>query len=145
MNKIQKPMQNQTVNQKPFRVLAARKDITSEQWLELRTHYLNISEVSAALNLNPFKSANALWASKTGVYNEPFVDNKYCEWGRIMEPVLREYYGKQNNCKMQEVPYILQSVEYPFICGNVDAVATFPDGTKKKVTYVEKGKIQNDM
>lgn len=44
---------------------------------------------------------------------------------------LRDYYGKQNNCKMQEVPYILQSVEYPFICGNVDAVATFPDGTKK--------------
>ena len=38
---------------KPYRILASRKGMSNEDWLKLRKGYLNISEVSAALNLNP--------------------------------------------------------------------------------------------
>ena len=123
-------MENQKTN-KNYCVLASRKGMSNEDWLQLRKGYLNISEVSAALGLNPFKSAMALWASKTGVYDEPYTDNRYMEWGRIMEPVLLDYYAKQYNCEIKTVPYILQSVEYRYICGNIDAVALYPDGSKK--------------
>lgn len=122
------------INQKPnknYCVLASRKNMSHEDWLQLRKGYLNISEVSAALNLNPFKTAMSLWASKTGVYDEPYTDNRYMEWGRIMEPVLLDYYAQKYNCQIKTVPYILQSVEYRYICGNIDAVALYPDGSKK--------------
>ena len=64
-------------NNKNYCVLAARKGMSNEDWLKLRKGYLNISEISAALNLNPFKTAMALWASKTGVYDEPYNDNRF--------------------------------------------------------------------
>ena len=124
-------MENNQKTKKNYCVLASRKNMSNEDWLKLRKGYLNISEISAALNLNPFKTAMALWASKTGVYDEPYTDNRFCEWGRIMEPVLLDYYAKKFDCEIKTVPYILQSVEYRFICGNIDAVAIFPDGSKK--------------
>lgn len=122
---------NQQNQPKTYRVLASRKGMSNEDWLKLRKGYLNISEVSAALNLNPYKTALNLWASKTGIYEEPYTDNRFMEWGRIMEPVLLDYYQKQYDCKVQTVPYILQSTQYNFICGNIDGVAIFPDGSKK--------------
>lgn len=122
---------NQQNQPKTYRILASRKGMSNEDWLKLRKGYLNISEVSAALNLNPYKTALNLWASKTGIYEEPYQSNRYCEWGRIMEPVLLDYYQKQYECKVQTVPYILQSTQYNFICGNIDGVAIFPDGSKK--------------
>ena len=124
-------MENNQKTKKNYCVLASRKNMSNEDWLQLRKGFLNISEVSAALNLNPFKSAMALWASKTGVYDEPYADNRFMEWGRIMEPVLLDYYAQKYNCQIKTVPYILQSVEYRYICGNIDAVALFPDGKKK--------------
>ena len=122
---------NQQNQPKTYRVLASRKGMSNEDWLKIRKGYLNISEVSVALNLNPYKTALNLWASKTGIYEEPYTDNRFCEWGRIMEPVLLDYYQKQYDCKVQTVPYILQSTQYNFICGNIDGVAIFPDGSKK--------------
>ena len=122
---------NQQNQPKTYRVLASSKGMSNEDWLKLRKGYLNISEVSAALNLNPYKTALNLWASKTGIYEEPYTDNRFMEWGRIMEPVLLDYYQKQYDCKVQTVPYILQSTQYNFICGNIDGVAIFPDGSKK--------------
>ena len=122
---------NQQNQPKTYRILASRKGMSNEDWLKLRKGYLNISEVSAALNLNPYKTALNLWASKPGIYEEPYQSNRYCEWGRIMEPVLLDYYQKQYECKVQTVPYILQSTQYNFICGNIDGVAIFPDGSKK--------------
>lgn len=122
---------NQQNQPKTYRILASRKGMSNEDWLKLRKGYLNISEVSAALNLNPYKTALSLWASKTGIYEEPYTDNRFMEWGRIMEPVLLDYYQKQYECKVQTVPYILQSTQYNFICGNIDGVAIFPDGSKK--------------
>lgn len=74
-------MENNQKTKKNYCVLASRKGMSNEDWLQLRKGYLNISEVSAALGLNPFKSAMALWASKTGVYDEPYTDNRYMEWG----------------------------------------------------------------
>ena len=44
---------NQQNQPKTYRVLASRKGMSNEDWLKLRKGYLNISEVSAALNLNP--------------------------------------------------------------------------------------------
>ena len=122
---------NQQNQPKPYRILASRKGMSHEDFLKIRKGYLNISEVSAALNLNPYKTALSLWASKTGIYEEPYQDNRFCEWGRIMEPVLLDYYQKKYDCKVQTVPYILQSIQYSFICGNIDGVAIFPDGSKK--------------
>ena len=106
---------NQPNQPKPYRILASRKGMSNEDWLKLRKGYLNISEVSAALNLNPYKTALNLWASKTGIYEEPYQDNRFMEWGRILEPVLLEYYQKKYDCKVQTVPYILQSTQYTFI------------------------------
>ena len=67
-------MTNQDITNQPktYRVLASRKGMSNEDWLKLRKGYLNISEVSAALNLNPYKTALNLWASKTGIYEEPY-------------------------------------------------------------------------
>ena len=68
---------NQPNQPNPYRILASRKGMSNEDWLKLRKGYLNISEVSAALNLNPYKTALSLWASKTGIYEEPYQDNRF--------------------------------------------------------------------
>lgn len=124
-----------TINQptntsKPFRVLADRTKMTHEEWLKLRLGYLNCSELSSVLGLNPFQTANQLWAIKAGITKPDYKDSPAMEWGRYLEPVIRNYYAEKNNCEVKEVPYILQSIDYPWLCGNLDGVAVFPDGSK---------------
>lgn len=117
---------------KSYRVLAARKSMTTEAWLKLRLGYLKISEISTAIGLNPYQTPNSLWAIKTGIIKPEYKDNDAMFWGRTLEPVLRNHYQNTENCIVKEVPYILQSTEHPWICGNIDGVAIYNEIARAK-------------
>lgn len=115
-----------------YRVLAARKQLSTEDWLKLRLNFLNCSEIATAIGLNPYQTPNSLWAIKTGIVKPEYKDNDAMRFGRILEPVLNNYYAETENCTVKEVPYILQSIEKPWICGNIDGVAIYNAAARAK-------------
>lgn len=62
-----------------------------EEWLAARRAGLGGSDASTVLGLNPYESRYTLWLDKTGRGVEK-PDNDAMEWGRRLEPVIREWF-----------------------------------------------------
>lgn len=59
------------------------------EWHEARASRLGGSEIAAVLGLSPWQSKFSLWCAKTGAITDS-LDAPELEWGRRLEPVLRE-------------------------------------------------------
>lgn len=64
-----------------------------EDWLEKRQGGIGGSDAAAVLELSPWKSRLALWAEKTGIVEQPNLDElEYIEWGQVFEePIAKKY------------------------------------------------------
>ena len=62
------------------------KGIGIKKWLKLREDYLGASEISAAVNLNPYRTGLDLWREKIkDPSHKPFPGNSYTKWGSRLE------------------------------------------------------------
>lgn len=68
----------------------------SPEWHELRSKGIGGSQVGTILGLNPWESAYTLWAKLSGKIPESFEQNEKMFWGTVLEPVIRDEWGKQN-------------------------------------------------
>lgn len=68
----------------------------SPEWHELRSNGIGGSQVGTILGLNPWESAYTLWAKLSGKIPESFEQNEKMFWGTVLEPVIRDEWGKQN-------------------------------------------------
>ena len=64
------------------------KNISRDEWLEIRRNSIGGSDSASACGQSPWKSELELWLEKTGQSTDLPVDNEAMEWGRIMEPVI---------------------------------------------------------
>ena len=64
-----------------------------KEWLERRRTGLGGSDAAAVLGLSAWKSPLALWAEKSGLVEEPNLDElEWIEWGRVLEePIAAKY------------------------------------------------------
>ena len=99
--------------------------IDRNAWLAARQEGIGGSEAAAVLGLNPWKSAFALWAEKTGkVEPDDLSENESVEWGTLLEPAIAEKYAKVTGRDLC-VPVctengIMRHPDYPFIIGTPD-------------------------
>lgn len=108
-------------------VIADLNNITEEQWHELRAVGLGGSDAGACVGLNKYKSKITLFLEKMGRI-EKFRGNKHTEFGKRLEPVIREWfqesYSRFNNTQIKavELDYMFKHNEYNFIRANLDGI-----------------------
>lgn len=103
-----------------------------DAWLEERRGGIGGSDVAALLGLSRYKTPLALYQEKRGEL-PPQDDNPAMEWGRRLEPVVRQAYADQTG---HEVRVLDQMVRHPtreFMLANLDGFVIPAGGGAKRV------------
>lgn len=110
------------------KVIAKMESITHELWLKLRKKGIGGSDAAAVCGLNRWRGPLDVYLDKTSdtIAND---DNEAMYWGRVMEPVLREEFGKRTGLKVDTVPFMFSCKEYPFMLANIDGIVHEADGS----------------
>lgn len=90
-----------------------------DEWRELRSHYIGGSDAASVVGLNPFKSAYALWAEKTGKI-APFEGNLATEVGTYLEEFVAKKFEEETGKKVRRHNRSILNSEYPFAIANID-------------------------
>jgi putative phage-type endonuclease len=96
-----------------------------EEWQEKRRAQIGMggSDAGTLMGQNSFKDEYTLYLEKTGQL-EPSEAGEAAEWGHTLEPVVAQKWyeriGKGMGLEIEEFPYLLQSIEYPFMLANLD-------------------------
>lgn len=111
--------------------LADRREMSEEQWLLARKAGIGASDIAAILGLSKYASPLTVWMDKTS----PEVDHESslaAELGQELEPFIRRKFTKWMKTEeglditVEEMPYILQHPEHPFILANLDGAFWHP-------------------
>lgn len=100
------------------------KEITYKdkaEWLSLRGNYIGGSDAGAVVGLNPYKSAYALWAEKTG-QTPPFNGNVITEVGSYLEALVADMFMRETGKRVRRKNRMMVNDAYPFACADVDRV-----------------------
>lgn len=90
------------------------------KWLSVRNDGIGGSDIGAIMGINPWKSAYALWAEKTGqVEAEDLSDKEFVYWGTTLEQVVANRFCELTDKKVRKCG-TLADEEYPFLHANVD-------------------------
>ena len=101
------------------------KTLTRDEWLDVRLSGIGSSDAAAAIGLNPYKSALALWLEKTGrdqlMPKPDFEDDSLpTYWGNILEPIVAAHYTKRTGRKVRRINAVLQHPNEPWMLANID-------------------------
>lgn len=93
---------------------------TRAEWLKLRQIGIGGSDVAALLGLSKWRTPLDVYNSKV---EEPIeVDNVSMEWGRRLEPVIREKYTEAVGMEVTIPPFMFQHPEHTFMIADVDGI-----------------------
>ena len=90
-----------------------------EAWKELRSKYIGGSDAAAVVGLNPYSSAYALWAEKTGK-TAPFDENLATEVGTFLEEFVAKKFEQETGKKVRRCNQSIFNDEYPWAIANID-------------------------
>ena len=133
-NKTVKPYASQTPTAKR---LVNTKDLSREEWLQVRKQGIGSSDAAASCGIHPYLSMLELWMIKTGRMSSDIdaSNNNGIEgysplyWGNTLEPMVAKYYQEQTGNKVRRVNAILQhpDPEKHFMLANLDYAITGSD------------------
>ena len=102
------------------------KNMSREDWLELRQTGIGGSDISAIMGFNPYKTAYDLYHDKVSdVVADAQSESAY--WGTMLEDIVAKEYAKRNDCKVQNVNYMLRHPEFEFAVANIDRAVINPE------------------
>lgn len=99
--------------------MVSTEDMSHDEWLEQRKKGIGGSEVAAIVGLSRFKSAYSVFLDKIGEL-PPIEDNPKMKAGRVLEPVIADWFTDETGIKVQEQKWIFQHSQYPFMLANID-------------------------
>ena len=111
-----------------MKVYAKTKDISEEDWLNLRTSGIGGSDVASIVGLNPYQSIFQVWMEKTGSMLPEQKTNDVLHFGHVLEPVIRQEFTDRTGYKVQIRNAIFQHPEHDFMLANVDGIIRDEDG-----------------
>ncbi len=126
-NKTVKPSANPSVSAKR---LINTKDISREDWLQVRKQGIGSSDAAAACGIHPYLSMLELWMIKTGRMtsniDETIEGYSPLYWGNTLEPMVAKYYQEHTGNKVRRVNAILQhpDPDKAFMMANLDYAIT---------------------
>jgi len=99
--------------------------IDRDAWLAERMTGIGGSEAAAVMGANPWKSAYAVWAEKTGLAPADATENEAMEWGKRLEPVIAAKYAETTSRKIElngaSGLELLRHPEHPYMLATIDA------------------------
>ena len=95
----------------------------TSEWHEARAYSLGGSEIGTIMGLNPWESAYALWAKKTGKIDNPPLTNWAVRFGQAFEQPILELWQQEHPEYEVFVTGTYQDCEYDFLHANPDALA----------------------
>lgn len=98
-------------------------DSGSEEWHDARTMGIGGSEVGTIMGLNPWESAYALWAKKTGQIEQPKLDSWAVRFGQKFEQPILEMFAEEHPEYEIFRTGTYRSVAFPIMLANPDALA----------------------
>ncbi len=128
---ISKPAQPKT-STTPKR-LVNTKDLSREDWLQVRRQGIGSSDAAAACGIHPYLSMLELWMTKTGRMSsnidESIEGYSPMYWGNTLEPMVAKYYQEQTGNKVRRVNAVLQHPDFDkaFMLANLDYAITGND------------------
>lgn len=102
-----------------MRILADTKDMSRDDWLELRRRSIGGSDAAVILGLNQFRSQYTLWADKKGILNYK-EDNEAMRIGRDMEDYVANRFCEATGKKVRRRNAMFLHDNYDFISANID-------------------------
>jgi len=98
-------------------------DSGSAEWHELRSRGIGGSEIGTIMGYNPWESAFALWAKRTGQIPDPPLEGWSIRFGRAFELPVLELWAEEHPEYEVFLTGTWQHPEYEFMLANPDAVA----------------------
>lgn len=99
----------------------ATKEMSEKQWQDARKGSIGGSDAAAIVGLNPYKSAYALWAEKSGKIEPEDISMKEAvRLGHELEPYVAKRFTEITGKKVRRENFILKNDLYPFAHANVD-------------------------
>lgn len=95
------------------------KTANHEEWKALRHKYIGGSDAAAVVGLNPFSSAYALWAEKTGRV-PGFDGNLATEVGTYLEDFVAKLFERETGKKVRRANQSFLNSDYPWAIANID-------------------------
>uniref|UniRef100_D5WYT3 Phage-type endonuclease n=1 Tax=Thiomonas intermedia (strain K12) TaxID=75379 RepID=D5WYT3_THIK1 len=115
----------QTQSNRPALRLVSTKDLSRDDWLDVRKKGIGSSDAAAAVGLNPYQSALELWLIKTGRDSglpkvDPHDETSPMYWGTLLEPIVAAHYVKRTGHKVRRINAVLQHPSVPWMLANID-------------------------
>ena len=99
----------------------ATREMSEKQWQDARKGSIGGSDAAAIVGLNPYKSAYALWAEKSGMIEpEDISMREAVRLGHELEPYVAKRFPEITGKKVRRENFILKNDLYPFAHANVD-------------------------
>lgn len=95
----------------------------SPEWHEMRTHGVGGSEVGTIAGLNPWESAYALWAKRSGKIPNSFTGNTATRIGKLLEAPILEMFAQDHPELELLKAGTYRSRTMPILHANPDALA----------------------
>lgn len=99
--------------------LVSTKDLTHGDWLDYRRTGLGGSDIAAICGLSRYKSPMEVYLDKLGEI-PPIEDNPKMKAGRILEPVVADWFAEETGMKVMKQNAIFQHKEHPHMLANID-------------------------
>ncbi len=124
--------------------------LTNDEWLDWRRKGIGGSDVAAALNVSPYRTARDLYYDKIGVL--PVIEDEdksiMFEIGHLLEDVVAQIFAKKTGLTVFEDHMMYQHPLYPFLIADVDRFVLLHEGRKgliecKKAHYDKQIKWAN--
>lgn len=99
--------------------LVSTKDLEHSDWLEYRKLGIGGSDVAAICGLSRYRSPLGVYLDKIGEL-PPLEDNPKMKAGRVLEPVIAEWFAEDTGMKVVKRNSIFQHKSHPFMLANID-------------------------
>ena len=97
------------------------KNMSREDWLQLRRTSIGGSDVATILGFNKYKSPYQLWLDKTGQIEIDASDpSEAAYWGNVFEKIVAEEFTRRTRAKVRNDNHMYFHREYDFLSANVD-------------------------
>ncbi len=92
------------------------------EWLKSRKRGIGGSEVAPILGLSPWKTAYQVWEDKTGLSTGVSEETPAMAYGKLMEPVLRQWYSNHTGREVGVPAQVLIHPKHDIVLASVDGL-----------------------
>ena len=94
-------------------------------WLEERRKGIGGSDIAAIMGLSPFRTPFQVYQEKRREV-VPWQGNETTDWGKRMEPAIRQWYSDQTGRAVRVPDRIITHSRYPFMLASIDGFTDDP-------------------